>query len=241
MKKLYLIFILFLILGLQSCVSKKQKINFNGELSHCKYSKIYLYKVTPTGTFVIDSSEIIQGKFSLTDNMDQYSDPNNYPCFYKVFLTQKNHILTIASMGESLHFKANADSLVKTYHVSGGHDAQLLNQLDIRLKMFVDSVETLYDSYETNQYNDSVKVMIETKYNKLVENHQKYLLDFIHTNKESLVTLTAFYQTFNRRIFFPEKENIPLLTEMYLSLKVKYPKNDNISYIKSRIEKYSQK
>lgn len=180
MKKLYLIFILFLILGLQSCVSKKQKINFNGELSHCKYSKIYLYKVTPTGTFVIDSSEIIQGKFSLTDNMDQYSDPNNYPCFYKVFLTQKNHILTIASMGESLHFKANADSLVKTYHVSGGHDAQLLNQLDIRLKMFVDSVETLYDSYETNQYNDSVKVMIETKYNKLVENHQNtYLISFM--------------------------------------------------------------
>lgn len=237
MKKGTIIFLFISALIFQSC-NKNETINFNGELSHCTYSKIYLYKVTPNGTFVIDSSEITNNKFSLKDDLKHYSQVNNDPCFYKIFISQKNHILTIASVGETLHFTAQADSLVKTYQVRGSKDAQLLHQLDQQLKLFIDSVETLYSFYEKNMYNDSVKVNIEKGYNILVRNHENFLLDFIHKNNRSLVILIAFYQSYNRRIFFPEKENIPLLKEIYSSLQKEYPQNENVSYIKSRIDYY---
>lgn len=237
MKKRSIIFLFISFFIFHSC-NKRETIYFKGELTNCTYSKIYLYKVTPNGTFVIDSSEIRNNLFTLKDDLKQYSQVNNDPCFYKIFISQKNHILTIASMGETLHFTAKADSLVKTYKVTGSKDAQLLNQLDQQLKLFIDSVETLYSSYEQNIYNDSAKENIEKEYNILVRNHENFLLDFIHKNNRSLVTLIAFYQSYNRRIFFPEKEHILLLKEIYSSLQKEYPQNENVSYIKSRIDHY---
>lgn len=240
MKRINLYILSVLILTLFSCNSKDQTIQFEGKLSNCSNSKIYLYKVSPEGESLIDSSEIKNGAFSLKDEVNEDQIQISNPSFYKLYFTEINYIFTIASVGEKLHFEARADSLVKTYKVTGGKDALLMHQLDMQLKLFIDSVETLYQAYEQNQYNDSLKLGIESEYNNLVSNHQAFLNSFIQKNKGSLTTLTAFYQSFNRRIFIPEEENISLLKDILKNIKLKYPKNENILFIESRIEKYSK-
>ncbi|MBP1672453.1 MAG: hypothetical protein H6Q25_268 [Bacteroidetes bacterium] len=239
LRKLELFLLGFCLIGITSCSQKQEKIIFSGELTHVNQEKIYLYKVAPEGSFLIDSAIIKDGKFTLTDFVDKNSEKKDYPGYYKVFLTKTNHILTIAHIGEHLHFKANADSLVKTYSVTGGLDAQLINQLDMKLKSFIDSVNNLTLIYDSNQYNDSVKEDIETMYNQYVLNHQNFLKDFIHKNGSSIATLNAFYQKFNRLTFLPEKDHVDLLKEMYRVLYAKYPDNSNVFYIKSKIDKYS--
>jgi hypothetical protein len=239
LRKLKLFLIGFCILLISSCSQKQEKIEFSGELTHAKQEKIYLYKVTPEGSYIVDSTLLENGKFSLTDHINKQYEKKDYPSYYKIFISKTNHILTIAHIGEHLHFKANADSLVKTYSVTGGQDAQLIYQLDMKLKSFIDSVDKLTLIYSSNQYNDSVKVNIETLYKQYILNHQNFLKDFIHKNGSSIATLNAFYQKFNRLTFLPEKENIDLLQVMYNGLKEKYPVNTNVLYINSRIENYS--
>lgn len=240
MRKSCLFIVSVIILTLFSCNSNDQSVRFEGNLSHCPYSKIYLYKVSPEGDFLIDSSEIKNGMFTLKDKVNKDDISIRYPGFYKIFFSETNHLLTIANKGEKLHFIAQADSLVKTYSVTGGKDALLMYQLDRHLKQFIDSVETLYQTYEQNQYNDSLKSVIELKYNQLVSNHQIYLFNFIQKNKGSLSTLSAFYQSFNRRIFIPEEENIALLQNILSEIKKRYPMNENIPFIEKRIEMYSK-
>lgn len=240
MKRFTLILISLAILTLFSCKSNDKNIHIEGKLSQCSYSRIYLYKVSPDGETIVDSSEIRNGIFSLKDKLNKDQIQRTSPGFYKLYISETNHILTIASKGETIHIEAKADSLVKTYQVTGGKEAFLVHELDMQLKSFIDSVETLYFSYEQNKYNDTVKLAIESEYNRLVANHQAFLIHFIQKNKGTLATLNAFYQSFNRRIFLPEQDNISLLNEILLNIKVKYPQNENIPFIESRIDQYSK-
>ena len=240
MKKNFFVLLGAIIMLLVSCNSGKQQIIFTGELDENIESTISLYKVTPDGSLMIDSAPIEKGKFKLKTKISE-KDLKDYPSFYKISLSNNNLILTVASPGETIHIKANAKSLVKTYSISGGKDAVLMQQLDHQLKLFVDSTDALQKIYENNQYDDSVKTIIESKYQGYIANHQKFLIHFIENNLTSLTSLTAFYQKFNRRVFIQESENLPLLTKLANSLHNSYPENPNVVFIKDRIKTLSEK
>lgn len=229
------------IILLPSCDFNKNKIVFMGELEENIESTITLYKVTPEGEIIVDSAPIEKGKFKLKTNKISKKELKEYPAFFKISLSNNNHILTVASPGEKIYIKANAKSLVKNYTVSGGKDAVLMYQLDHQLKLFVDSTESLQKIYEINQYDDSVKTIIEAKYSIYIENHKRFLVQFIEKNPTSITTLTAFYQKFNRRIFIPENENLPLLMQISSRLEATYPENPNVIYIKERIKSLAEK
>lgn len=229
------------IILLPSCNFNKNKIVFMGELEENIESTITLYKVTPEGEIIVDSAPIEKGKFKLKTNKISKKELKEYPAFFKISLSKNNHILTVASPGEKIYIKANAKSLVKNYTVSGGKDAVLMYQLDHQLKLFVDSTETLQKIYEINQYDDSVKTIIEAKYSIYIENQKRFLVQFIEKNPTSITTLTAFYQKFNRRIFIPENENLPLLMQISSRLEATYPENPNVIYIKERVKSLPEK
>lgn len=241
MKNFIFILLGAMILLLISCNSGKDQIIFTGELDENIESTITLYKVTPDGSVIIDSSPIKKGKFKLNTRKINNKELKEYPSFYKISLSNNNLILTVASPGENIYIKANAKSLVKTYTVSGGKDAVLMQQLDYQLKLFVDSTDALQKIYETNQYDDSIKTIIEAKYQGYIANHQKFLVNFIEKNPTSLTSLTAFYQKFNRRTFIPENENLSLLSKLGDSLHNSYPENPNVVFIKDRIKTLSEK
>jgi hypothetical protein len=234
--KIKIILTLLLILSLFGCNSNKKQVVFSGKIQNAPSSTIFLYQVLPDGENLLDSSPIKNGQFELIGNLDLKKDNSNSPCFYKIALSNYNYILTVASPREKLNFIIDSTILVKSYSVTGGVDAMLINQLDNQLKLFVDSVEILDQTYKNNQYNDSVKKEIETIYLRYVSNQKNFLINFIHKNPKSLTTLTAFYQKFNRRAFLPEKENISLLNEIVTNLESKYPENKDISFIKNRIQ-----
>jgi hypothetical protein len=81
-----------------------------------------------------------------------------------------------------------------------------------------------------------VRGLVEKAYNQLVYNHTTFLKDFIAENPTSIATIAAFYQRYNRKIFFIEDENLPLLEQIYQQLVIIYPDNENIKWINNRIE-----
>lgn len=224
------IFLLFVFI---SCQSNQNKVDFSGHIITNTESEISLYQVFPNNEVLIDSSPIKNGRFRLTGEINS---EGRDPSFYKLVLSKTNFILTIASPGEKLVFNIDSAIMVKSYTVKGGKDADLMQQLNHQLKLFGDSVLALEQIYFKNQYNDSVKSGIESTYMDYINNHKVFLSQFIEKNPHSLSTLTAFYQKYGRRTFFPEKENISLLRTIISSLESKYPNNKNVIYIKNRIE-----
>ena len=111
-----------------------------------------------------------------------------------------------------------------------------MNRLDKQLALFIDSTDILTSIYQSEIENDSVRGLVEKAYNQLVYNHTTFLKDFIAENPTSIATIAAFYQRYNRKIFFIEDENLPLLEQIYQQLVIIYPDNENIKWINNRIE-----
>ena len=237
MKTNKLICFILLIL-LYSCKQESKEIVFKGTLSNNIKKQIYLYKVTPDGHFLIDSSEIKKGYFvfevSGSDKIEK--EALKEPAFYRLMLSPDNAFTTLSRGGEKIEIEADASNLVKTYTVAGGQDAVLLWQLDQALKNFIDTTDYLYSIYDANIEDDSVRMQIENEYNKLVFNHTNYLKRFIEDNPSSLSTLIAFYQVYNKRNFFNENENLDLLKNIYNRLIIYYPNNENVVFLGKRIK-----
>jgi len=242
MKTSKLICFLLLILSF-SCKHESKEIVFKGTLSNSIEKQIYLYKVTPDGSFLIDSSEIKKGNFvfEVSGSDKAEKEALKEPAFYTLMLSPDNAFTTLARSGEKIEIKADANNLVKTYTVTGSQDAILLWQLDRALKNFIDTTDYLYSIYEANMEDDSVRMQIENEYNKLILNHTNYLKQFIADNPASLSTLIAFYQVYNKRNFFDENKNLDLLKNIYNQLIVYYPNNENVVFLGKRIKIISSK
>ncbi len=227
--------LIFLLLwSLFSCQQQGSLI-IEGNLSHVISDKIYLSKLTPDGLFPKDSVRITDGKFKF--KIKPGNEQEKYePAFYRLSLPGENYIVTLGRPGERLTITADARDLVRSYTVSGGEDARLMWELDRKLTHFIDTVDRLYARYLDHIYDDSVKMIVEEKYNRLVDQHTDDLLFFIRNNSGSLSSVIAFYQKYNRRIFIDETENLSLLKDIYRKLSGLYPENGNVIYLGRRIE-----
>lgn len=232
------LFLLFAFL-LSACQQKKADIVLFGNLENSYENYIYLSQITPEGIILVDSAAIKNGKFtfSLSAEDEQTRAKYSVPAFYQIWLTPENGFTTLAKSGDQISFTADAEHLVNTYSVvDGTEDAYLMYQLDTQLRVFVDTVEKLMKIYDAHLYDDSVKMEIESNYLTAVERHTQFLHTFIQENKTSLASITAFYQKFNRRIFLPESENLPLLNTLYQSLNTIYPESEDVKFIGKRLE-----
>lgn len=233
----YCIFALCVI-SLAACDSKST-ITISGKLTDCQQKMIYLSRVTVDGVIPMDSTELRRGKFSFKVKAadDDLKALLKEPAFYQVSLTPHNAFTTIARAGEKLVVKAVADSLVQTYTIQGGLDAELMQQLDYQLKLYIDTVTWLEMVEKFIPLdNDSLRGEIEVSYMQKVDYHTRMLKNFIEQNMNSLAVIPAFYQFYGRRHFFDESKDMDLLKKIYQNLNSLYPNNESVQYLKQRID-----
>jgi hypothetical protein len=221
-------------LSFVSCHSNRDKIMIQGDIEHNIYKKIYLSKTTSEGTCLIDSTEIHQGHFLFKIKTNE---TGIYPAFYQLSLSPVNNMNTIAKCGDRLQITADANNLVKTYTIEGSDDAKRMLQLDRMLSAFVDTLDFLYTFYEQHIENDDMRAYVDEQYRKLLSRYNADLIWFIKQNSTSMVSIPAFYQTYNRKRFLDEQENIDLLQRIYHDLKEQYPDCENVKFLEQRVRK----
>lgn len=237
--KIVRLFLILLCIGTLASCNRNNTITFKGTLRNESPKYIYLSKVTVDGVILLDSAEVRKGKFALhvKAQNDKERELLNEPAFYRISFNPDNAFTTLAHAGEHLVIDAAADSLVKTYTITGGHDAELVQQLDHQLKLFIDTTWFLETAERfINPNNDSLREVIEVYYLKTVDCHTRYLRKFIDENLNSLAAITAFYQVYNRRNFFDETKDLELLKKIYENLIKIYPNNENVQFLKQRID-----
>ena len=208
----------------------KKSICFKGTVSEADGRFMVVSRVGPDGTEVLDSARIEKGCFKLV-----IPTQDAEPAFYCLSLSEDNGFTTLARQGETLTLKAESGSLVRSYHITGGEDAALMEKLDRQLSLFADSVETLRELFLSTG-NDTVHAQIEKAYLQLKANHTAFLRDFILQNMHSLACMPAFYQCYDNAVFFDEKQDAKLLLQMAEALKKKYPDNLNVKWLEKEIQ-----
>lgn len=232
MKKLLLLITAALIFA--ACGKWKTSVVISGDIQDGDNQMIQLALVTADGLNFIDSANMKDGHFDFKVSSDNelIKERENAPMMFQLFLSDNNSLATMAKKGEKLNITANAKDLTQTYRISGGEEAVLMQHLDSALTVFVTEANKLYEVYQENIENDSVRGDIETRYMNLLFSHREFLEKFIANHPNNMATYIAFFQSYNRRNFFDIYQDLDMLKKINANMSKVYPESE---YVKTMI------
>ncbi|MBQ6072017.1 MAG: DUF4369 domain-containing protein [Bacteroidales bacterium] len=236
MKKI--LYLLVLCMALAACHSDKNRIVIEGTLANAGREQIRLAVILPDGNRFIDSTKLKNGQFRFEIQARSQSEKSRAatPMMYQISLSDDNTLTTIAKGGDHIRITANAEKLIRGYHVEGGEEAVLVGQLDSALALFADSSDRLLVLFQQYMDNDSVREHIEQTYIPMTEKHKVYLADFIRQHPDKMASYIALYQSYNRRYFFNEEEKLEMLKQLNESLQRQYPDNPYLLEMQQHLE-----
>ena len=232
MKKIVLL--LFVTFTLVACSDRNVSVSISGDIQNGGNQMLRLALITSEGMEMIDSVNMRNGhfEFKISSEDERIKERENAPMMFQLFLSEENGLATMAKKGEHLKITADAQDLTRTYRISGGEEAVLMYQLDSTLTAFVVPTEKLYETYQENGENDSIRAEIEAQYFIMLQNHKQYLQDFIQNHPKNIASYIAFFQSYNRRNFFDIYQDLDILKQINSNLSTIYPENE---YVKSMI------
>ena len=236
MKKYLLL--LILAVSLAACSDRNTSVTIEGDLTNAGNQMIRLALITADGMDILDSVNMRNGHFSfkISSEDERIKERENAPMMFQLFLSNENGLATMAKKGDRLKITADAQDLTRTYHISGGEEAVLMYQLDSALASFVVPSEKLFEVYQQNIENDSVRADIEAQYVKMLNNHRDYLLDFIDKHPNNMASYIAFYQSYNRRNFFDVYRDLDILKKINTNLSKVYPESEYVKAMMNMVE-----
>ena len=195
MKKIVLLMIMAVILA--SCADRNVSVKIEGDIQNGGDQMIRLALITAEGMDMIDSANLRNGhfEFKISSENERIKERENAPMMFQLFLSEDNSLATMAKKGERLKLTADAHDLTRTYQITGGEEAVLMHQLDSTLTAFVIPSEKLYETYQKNNDNDSIRAAIEAQYVKMLREHKKFLHDFIQNHPNNMASYIAFFQS----------------------------------------------
>lgn len=232
MKKVLLMVIAAFVFA--ACGNRHTSVVISGDIRNGGSAKMTLALITADGLEKIDSTNLHDGhfEFKISSENERIKERENAPMMFQLFLSEDNSLATMAKKGEKLTITADAQDLTKTYRISGGEEAILIQQLDSSLTVFVTAADQLYETYQKNLEDDSVRAEIEAKYVVMLQNHRQYLEDFIAAHPNNMASYIAFYQSYNRRNFFDLQQDLDVLKQINANMSKVYPESE---YVKTMI------
>ena len=233
MKKIVLL--MFMAVILASCADRNVSVKIEGDIQNGGNQMIRLALITAEGMDMIDSANLHDGHFlfKISSENERIKEREKYPMMFQLFLSEDNSLATMAKKGDRLKLTADAQDLTRTYKITGGEEAVLMYQLDSSLTAFVIPTEKLYETYQKNSENDSIRAEIEAQYVNMLQNHQKYLQDFIKSHPNNMASYIAFFQSYNRRNFFDIYQDLDILKQINNNLSKVYPESEYVKAMKN--------
>lgn len=233
MKKIVLLIIMAMILA--SCADRNVSVSISGDIQNGGNKMLRLALITAEGMDIIDSANMRDGhfEFKISSEDERIKERENAPMMFQLFLSEENSLATMAKKGERLKITADAEDMTRSYHISGGEEAMLMHQLDSSLTAFVIPTEKMYETYQKNSENDSVRAEIEAQYVKMLQDHKNYLRGFIQNHPDNMASYIAFFQSYNRRNFFDIYQDLGMLKQINNNLSRVYPESEYVKAMKN--------
>ncbi len=224
--------ILFVILFLR----KGNNYILSGELKNCKECDLYLIERFEGIETVLDTIHANKkGKFKIKANTQS-------PTI--LTLRGKNDaILLIPMQKEKIKIIADYENLATTYKISGSEESiklKTLNDKKVKARFALKNMSEQLKSTNKQDY-DSVRNVIQQRFNLLMKSQRDFLISFINTNEGSLSTLVALYDSDleNIHLIDPIKDK-DVYEKVLKGLKENYPNNKNTKFLEHEVLRLRQ-
>ncbi len=204
-----------------------------GKIKNADNKQLYLSKIAAQKLVDVDSTIIKKGKFELNG---KYDEPN----FYLVRFDNQNYLyLIVDSTDKEIVINADFNDLLHTYTVEGSPQSKLLKQLVLHNANSIQRVDTLSRIYQQNQKSpkiDSVKSVLDKRYQGIYADERKFLESFIAKNSGNFAGLMALYQQLGPRnyVFNPQRD-LKFYEMVDNSLNKSYPHSTQAKQLHSSI------
>ena len=239
MKNKYLILVAVLLI---SACGNRNNIVIEGTLANGAGKTIYIEEMTPDTRLFLDSIKLDnKGHFRF-----KYEMP--YKTFYNVHINEDDYIVLLPDFGETIELSGDYNSLSTTYTLKGGHDSQLLWQLQdysnqgsnvLREIVATDrqNVELLNQGKMTQKQYDEARALTDSIYLAAFAEQQQYVVHFIEDNLGNLSTLIALYKPFNNRPLVNPEDSFEFYEAVLEGLQESLPDNPHTISFKNQVER----
>lgn len=186
----------------------------------------------------LDSMRMHNGHFEfvLQASTEEQQQILAQPMLYQLSLEEDNTLTTMAQRGDQIHITADAKNLIQTYRASGSRNASLMSSLDSAQTVFVQQVQPLWEAYQQDISNDSLRASLQAQYLELIDQHTRFLRHFIQEHPSDMASYVAFYQSYNRLRFFDNQRDFDLLKMLTDTLSARYPDHPYLQQMQQKVE-----
>lgn len=223
------------ILGFFTLVScgDNSRVNVKGTLNNCEGKTLYFEEVDASRIKLIDSLRLrSSGRFS-------FSAQTKMPQFYQ--LRSDNKIISLLlEPGENAVISGDIYNLGRTLTIEGSNGSQLIKTLKDKLNLAKAKLDSISEEYD-NSADELIRKDLVAKYEKVIEDHRRYSIEFILNNYSSMANIMAIYQELQPQVYlFNKTRDIQFYKIVRDSLKKRFPKSKHVILLSNYTNKLLQ-
>lgn len=193
-KKSFFLISFFLVLSIQSCVHRVDRINVEGTLEGNPKTYVFISKLESDTLTLIDSIKTSsEGQF-------EFEFMTQDPTFITIGLEKKHsQIILLIQPGDEVNIAASKSDL-SDYTVVGSYGSALVQNVSRELqetKRQIDSLKKIYEANLQSDRFDSIKHLIDSVYQIKLKSHKGFVKGFIKDNTFSPASILALFQSYD--------------------------------------------
>ena len=226
MNKLFLLAGFFLILVACGQEFGDNEFLVKGVIDNSAGKTLFLSEFSENGLLTVDSVIIDEGgEFRLTGR-------TSYPKFYRLRIAPNEYFTLLIDSANVLTVKADANDFVKSYKVTGSEHMRLVNQLNERLALThekIDSIGQIYQLHEGEDDFDSIKASLDVEFERITEAQRAFSKKFIEENVGSFASMLALSQQLVARVsVFSIPKDLSYFEKVDSALFRLYPQSEDV-------------
>ena len=218
-----------LVLLIFSC--DRNQIKVKGKISDCtskgvSFDEVDIYQIRPLDSVRVRRS----GKFSFRDKI-------KYPKFYQLRFDNDKTIQLLIEPGEKVNVTADFANMQNTLQISGSEGSVLMNEIVDTLTIAIGRLDSVSNLYENTTDPEMQKNLI-LEYERIMNDHRRFTINFILNNTRSLASFRALYQQYHDNLFVLNKlKDLQFYKIVTDSLVKKYPRVKQVILLKKNTQK----
>jgi len=176
-----LLLILVLALTVFSCQSSKDEFSIKGTIAGVETGKVYLQKMVDGRPQSIDTTDVVDGKFAFTGNME-------LPDIRLLRLNEQDYFGQLFLDNSNVKVVANKDSLRNT-KITGSPSQDIFQLYLTELERMNKDIVKLQEKYQTamSKGNDDEAKKAEIDYTAKIDNMKVFTKNFVKEHNKSVV------------------------------------------------------
>ncbi len=187
------VFFLFAIVIVFSSCQKSNQFSISGKISHAEGDTIYLEELLVSTTKPV-AKKVINKKGEF-----EFKGDASIPTYYLLKLSANKFITLLVDSIDNVFIEADAANFGKEYVVQGSLGSIQIKELNENLNRTehkLDSLRQLNNLYIGNPDYESLKEKWNEEYLKIVEEQNKFSVNFVQNNPFSMASVYALYQKY---------------------------------------------